>query len=56
MYQAGDGIVQKMIGKSALAAQEKIEAMAEKIVGVNCYTEDNERMNNLNRIGQIQVQ
>ena len=42
MYQAvGDGLVQKMIGKSALAAQEKIEAKAEKIIGVNCYLEEN---------------
>ncbi|MEO3415364.1 acyl-CoA mutase large subunit family protein [Roseovarius sp. CAU 1744] len=41
MYEAvGSGLVQTMIGQSALAAQEKIEDGTEKIVGVNCYRED----------------
>lgn len=38
MYKAVDaGIVQRMIGKSALAYQNRIESGAEKVVGVNCY-------------------
>jgi methylmalonyl-CoA mutase N-terminal domain/subunit len=38
MYQAvGDGLIQKMIGESALAAQMRIENGEEKVVGVNSY-------------------
>ena len=41
MYEAvGAGLVQTMIGQSALAAQEKIETGEEKVVGVNCYQDD----------------
>lgn len=41
MYEAvGAGLVQNMIGRSALAAQDLIESGAEKIVGVNCYETD----------------
>ena len=43
MYQAVEsGLVQTMIGESALAWQEKVEAGEEKVVGVNCYQEDEE--------------
>ncbi|MDE0715075.1 MAG: acyl-CoA mutase large subunit family protein [Gammaproteobacteria bacterium] len=43
MYKAVEtGKVQAMLGRSALAAQERIESGAEKVVGVNCYTDDNE--------------
>ncbi|MEM1132723.1 MAG: acyl-CoA mutase large subunit family protein [Pseudomonadota bacterium] len=38
MYEAvGAGLVQSMIGRSALAAQQRIETGEEKVVGVNCY-------------------
>ncbi len=38
MYEAvGAGIVQTMIGHSAIAAQNKIDSGEEKVVGVNCY-------------------
>jgi methylmalonyl-CoA mutase N-terminal domain/subunit len=38
MYEAvGAGLVQTMIGRSALATQDRIERGDEKIVGVNCY-------------------
>ena len=38
MYKASDaGIVQRMIGKSALEYQNRIETGAEGVVGVNCY-------------------
>ena len=38
MYRAAEaGLVQTMIGDSALAFQEKVESGAQKIVGVNCY-------------------
>ena len=38
MYAAVDqGIVQRMIGRSALAHQARIEDGTEKVVGVNCY-------------------
>jgi methylmalonyl-CoA mutase, N-terminal domain len=38
MFKAAEtGLVQTMIGNSALVAQEKIESGEEKIVGVNCY-------------------
>jgi methylmalonyl-CoA mutase N-terminal domain/subunit len=43
MYEAvGSGMVQAMIGRSALAAQERIERGEEKVVGVNCYVADEE--------------
>mgnify|MGYP000595294425 CR=1 FL=1 len=43
MYRAvEDGVVQTMLGDSALAAQEKIESGEEKLVGVNCYQVDDE--------------
>lgn len=43
MYEAvGSGLVQTMIGQSALAAQEKIETGEEKVVGVNCYQSDDD--------------
>jgi methylmalonyl-CoA mutase, N-terminal domain len=38
MFKAAEtGLVQTMIGNSALVAQEKIESGEEKIVGINCY-------------------
>jgi len=41
MYEAvGAGLVQAMIGRSALAAQERIDSGQEKVVGVNCYKSD----------------
>lgn len=41
MYEAvGSGLVQTMIGQSALAAQHRIDSGEEKIVGVNCYQHD----------------
>lgn len=41
MYKAVDnGVVQEMIGRSALAHQNKIDAGEEKVVGVNCYQEE----------------
>ena len=41
MYQAAEtGLVQSMIGESALAFQEKVESGEEKVVGVNCYQND----------------
>ncbi len=43
MYEAvGTGLVQAMIGQSALAAQERIETGAEKVIGVNCYQDDDD--------------
>ncbi len=43
MYEAvGSGMVQSMIGQSALAAQNRIDTGAEKIVGVNCYEHDDD--------------
>jgi len=42
MYKAAEaGLVQSMIGASALAFQELVENGEEKIVGVNCYQNDN---------------
>ncbi len=42
MYAAVEkGLVQSMIGRSALAWQERIESGSERVVGVNCYREDN---------------
>ena len=41
MYKAAEsGVVQAMIGQSALAFQEKVEAGEQKIVGVNCYLDE----------------
>ncbi|MEO1059716.1 MAG: acyl-CoA mutase large subunit family protein, partial [Actinomycetota bacterium] len=43
MYEAvGAGLVQSMIGRSALAAQNRVDSGEEKIVGVNCYQHDDE--------------
>jgi methylmalonyl-CoA mutase N-terminal domain/subunit len=43
MFEAAQaGVVQTMIGESALGYQEKIERGEEKIVGVNCYQLDGE--------------
>lgn len=43
MYAAVDqGIVQRMIGKSAFEYQNRIETGAEKVVGVNCYQAEEE--------------
>lgn len=43
MYQAvEDGVVQTMLGDSALAAQERVESGEEKVIGVNCYQIDDE--------------
>jgi methylmalonyl-CoA mutase N-terminal domain/subunit len=42
MYKAAEaGLVQSMIGESALAFQEKVERGEEKVIGVNCYQSDN---------------
>jgi methylmalonyl-CoA mutase N-terminal domain/subunit len=41
MYHAVEtGLVQGIIGESALAFQERIESGQQKVVGVNCYIED----------------
>ena len=43
MYKAAEsGLVQSMIGDSALRYQDKIERGEEKVVGVNCYQDDEE--------------
>jgi methylmalonyl-CoA mutase N-terminal domain/subunit len=43
MYKAAEaGVVQAMIGESALAFQEQIESGEQKVVGVNCYRDDEE--------------
>jgi methylmalonyl-CoA mutase N-terminal domain/subunit len=43
MYEAvGSGLVQTMIGRSALAGQNRIDSGEEKIVGVNCYQGDDD--------------
>jgi methylmalonyl-CoA mutase, N-terminal domain len=43
MYRAAEsGLVQTMIGESALRYQQKIERGEEKVVGVNCYQSDEE--------------
>lgn len=43
MYAAVEsGLVQRMIGKSALEHQNKIELGEEKVVGVNCYEFDDD--------------
>jgi methylmalonyl-CoA mutase N-terminal domain/subunit len=42
MYKAAEaGLVQSVIGESALGFQDKIESGEEKVVGVNCYQADN---------------
>ncbi len=42
MYKAAEaGLIQSMIGESALGFQEKVERGEEKIIGVNCYQDDN---------------
>ncbi|MDF1555710.1 MAG: acyl-CoA mutase large subunit family protein [Deferrisomatales bacterium] len=41
MYQAAEsGLVQKMIGESALAHQDAVDRGERKIVGVNCYADE----------------
>ena len=41
MYKAAEaGVVQNMIGESALAFQERIETGEQKIIGVNCYQDE----------------
>jgi len=43
MYKAAEaGLVQTMIGDSALAFQEQLETGARKVVGVNCYQVEEE--------------
>ncbi|MEM7207869.1 MAG: acyl-CoA mutase large subunit family protein [Pseudomonadota bacterium] len=43
MYKAVEsGVVQAMIGESAMQWQDKVESGEEKIVGVNCYREDDD--------------
>ncbi len=43
MYAAVEkGLVQRMIGKSANAHQERIESGEEKLIGVNCHTVEGE--------------
>jgi methylmalonyl-CoA mutase N-terminal domain/subunit len=42
MYKAAEaGLIQTMIGQSALAFQERVESGEEKVIGVNCYQNDN---------------
>ena len=41
MYKAAEaGLVQSMIGQSALAFQEKVKSGEQKVVGVNCYQDE----------------
>jgi methylmalonyl-CoA mutase N-terminal domain/subunit len=41
MYKAAEsGLVQTMIGESALAFQERVDSGEQKIIGVNCYRND----------------
>ena len=48
MYKAAEaGLVQSMIGTSALAFQQRVESGEEKVIGVNCY--QNEDGPNLSR-------
>ena len=43
MYKAAESrLVQTMIGESALGFQEQIESGEQKVVGVNCYQDDEE--------------
>jgi methylmalonyl-CoA mutase N-terminal domain/subunit len=42
MYKAAEaGLVQSMIGTSALAFQQRVESGEEKVIGVNCYQNEN---------------
>ena len=42
MYQAAEaGLVQSMIGTSALAFQQRVDSGEEKVIGVNCYQNEN---------------
>jgi methylmalonyl-CoA mutase N-terminal domain/subunit len=42
MYKAAEsGLIQSMIGESALAFQELVESGEEKVIGVNCFQNDN---------------
>ena len=42
MYKAAEaGLVQSIIGTSALAFQQRVESGEEKMIGVNCYQNDN---------------
>lgn len=48
MYRAAEsGLVQTMIGESALAFQEEVESGNQKIVGVNCYQGEGSLTNGL---------
>lgn len=48
MYKAVEaGLVQSMIGDSAMAYQEKIESGEQKIVGVNCYQDETDHSEQL---------
>ena len=41
MYKAAEaGLVQSIIGTSALAFQQRVESGEEKVIGVNCYQDD----------------
>ncbi|MEQ9397095.1 acyl-CoA mutase large subunit family protein [Haliea sp.] len=45
MYNAVEsGLVQSMIGESALAYQESIESGEQKIIGVNCYQDSSDKI------------
>ncbi len=45
MYKAVEsGLVQSMIGDSAMAYQEQIESGEQKIVGLNCYQDEDDSM------------
>ncbi len=45
MYKAVEsGLVQSMIGDSAMAYQEQIESGEQKIVGLNCYQDEDDNM------------
>jgi len=58
MYRAAEaGIVQDMIGQSALAYQERIDSGAERIVGVNAWKadEDEEAMEGLARPDRTRI-
>ncbi|MGN6770439.1 MAG: acyl-CoA mutase large subunit family protein [Rhizobiaceae bacterium] len=43
MYKAAEtGLVQTMIGESALAFQEKVDSGEQQLIGVNCYVDEDE--------------
>jgi methylmalonyl-CoA mutase N-terminal domain/subunit len=43
MYKAAEtGLVQTMIGESALAFQEKVDSGEQQVIGVNCYVDEDE--------------